>query len=60
MDGTSLIYSFDKADAPNQKQRQYYEMSGNRAIWVDGWKAVTLHAHHVAPDKAGLALLTPF
>ena len=31
--------------APNRKQRQYYEMFGNRAIWVDGWKAVTLHAN---------------
>ncbi|MEH6616547.1 MAG: arylsulfatase [Porticoccus sp.] len=50
MDGTSLIYSFDKADAPNQKQRQYYEMFGNRAIWVDGWKAVTLHANRMPWD----------
>ncbi|MHC4724199.1 MAG: arylsulfatase, partial [Planctomycetota bacterium] len=44
MDGVSMLYSFNDADAPNRKQRQYYEMFGNRAIWVDGWKAVTLHA----------------
>jgi arylsulfatase len=44
MDGISMMYSFDNAEAPNRKQRQYYEMFGNRAIWVDGWKAVTLHA----------------
>jgi arylsulfatase len=50
MDGTSLIYSFDQADAPNRKQRQYYEMFGNRAIWVDGWKAVTLHANRMPWD----------
>ncbi len=43
LDGTSILYSFDDAGAPNRKQRQYYEMFGNRAIWVDGWKAVTLH-----------------
>jgi arylsulfatase len=43
MDGTSMMYSFNEADAPNVKKRQYYEMFGNRAIWVDGWKAVTLH-----------------
>jgi len=43
MDGVSMAYSFNDADAPNRKQRQYYEMFGNRAIWVDGWKAVTLH-----------------
>ena len=43
MDGVSMVYSFDVADAANVKERQYYEMFGNRAIWVDGWKAVTLH-----------------
>ncbi|TDI46199.1 MAG: arylsulfatase [Acidobacteria bacterium] len=50
MDGISLMYSFDDADAPNRKQRQYYEMFGNRAIWVDGWKAVTLHAKRMPWD----------
>ncbi|MHC5053181.1 MAG: arylsulfatase [Planctomycetota bacterium] len=44
MDGVSMAYSFDDPDAPSRKKRQYYEMFGNRAIWVDGWKAVTLHA----------------
>ena len=34
MDGVSMMYAFDDADAPNRKQRQYYEMFGNRAIWV--------------------------
>ena len=43
MDGVSMLYSLNNADAPNRKKRQYYEMFGNRAIWVDGWKAVTLH-----------------
>ncbi len=50
MDGVSMMYSFDNADAPNAKQRQYYEMFGNRAIWVDGWKAVTLHANRMPWD----------
>jgi len=50
MDGTSLIYSFNKADVPTQKQRQYFEMFGNRAIWVDGWKAVSLHANRMPWD----------
>ena len=50
MDGVSLMYSFDDADAPNAKERQYYEMFGNRAIWVDGWKAVTLHANRMPWD----------
>jgi arylsulfatase len=44
------MYAFNNADAPNQKKRQYYEMFGNRAIWVDGWKAVTLHADRMPWD----------
>lgn len=43
MDGVSMLYAFDQADAPNAKKRQYYEMFANRAIWADGWKAVILH-----------------
>jgi arylsulfatase A-like enzyme len=50
MDGVSIAYSFDNAGAPNRKKRQYYEMFGNRAIWVDGWKAVTLHAKRMPWD----------
>lgn len=45
--GIPMNYSFDNADAPNAKKRQYYEMFGNRAIWEDGWKAVTLHANRM-------------
>ncbi len=47
MDGKSMLYSFNNPKAPNVKKRQYYEMFGNRAIWVDGWKAVTLHANRM-------------
>jgi arylsulfatase len=50
LDGVSMLYSFDDADAPNRKVRQYYEMFGNRAIWSDGWKAVTLHAKRMPWD----------
>jgi len=50
MDGSSILYSFNNADAPNVKQRQYYEMFGNRAIWSDGWKAVTLHGKRMPWD----------
>ncbi|MBD45599.1 MAG: arylsulfatase [Flavobacteriaceae bacterium] len=48
--GISMNYSFDNASAPNAKKRQYYEMFGNRAIWEDGWKAVTLHANRMPWD----------
>jgi len=50
MDGVSMMYAFDDATAPNRKERQYYEMFGNRAIWVDGWKAVSLHANRMPWD----------
>lgn len=49
-DGKSMVYSFDDADAPNVKDRQYYEMFGNRAIWEDGWKAVSLHGNRMPWD----------
>ena len=45
--GIPMNYSFDDATAPNAKKQQYYEMFGNRAIWKDGWKAVTLHANRM-------------
>jgi arylsulfatase len=47
MDGISMMYAFNNKKAKNRKERQYYEMFGNRAIWVDGWKAVTLHANRM-------------
>ena len=45
--GVPMNYCFDNGNAPNAKKRQYYEMFGNRAIWADGWKAVTLHANRM-------------
>jgi len=50
MEGVSMAYAFDDEKAPNRKKRQYYEMFGNRAIWVDGWKAVSLHATRMPWD----------
>jgi arylsulfatase A-like enzyme len=41
--GTAMNYSFNDPNAPDRKKVQYYEMFGNRAIYSDGWKAVTLH-----------------
>ena len=44
LNGVSMRYSFDKADAPTEKKRQYYTMLGTRGIWQDGWKASAIHA----------------
>lgn len=41
--GISFKYSFEDADAENQKHVQYYETFGNRGIYKDGWKAVVNH-----------------
>jgi arylsulfatase len=43
LEGTSMVYTLDDAAAPTRKRRQYFEMFAHRAIWADGWKAVTMH-----------------
>jgi len=42
-DGLSMEYCFNDADQPTRRTSQHYEMSGNRAIWADGWKALAMH-----------------
>ena len=37
MDGTSLLYSFDDADAEERHATQYFEVLGNRALYHRGW-----------------------
>ncbi|HEY2475505.1 MAG TPA: arylsulfatase [Candidatus Cybelea sp.] len=41
IEGTSLVYTFDNASAPERHTTQYFEMQGNRAIYKDGWIANT-------------------
>ncbi len=43
MAGTSLVYSFEDAKAPERHKTQYFEIAGNRAIYHDGWLARTIH-----------------
>jgi arylsulfatase len=43
LEGASLTYSFEDADAPTRKETQYYTMLGSRGIWHKGWKATTVH-----------------
>jgi arylsulfatase len=43
MDGTSLVYSFNDANAKERHTTQYFEMAGNRAIYHEGWYARTIH-----------------
>ncbi|MFI0777654.1 arylsulfatase [Streptomyces sp. NPDC021212] len=41
--GVSMAYTFGSPTAPTRKEAQYFEMFGHRAIWHDGWKAVSFH-----------------
>ncbi|HLN43521.1 MAG TPA: arylsulfatase [Acidimicrobiales bacterium] len=43
VEGTAFAYCFDDAGVPSRHATQYYEMFGCRAIYHDGWKAVTYH-----------------
>jgi hypothetical protein len=38
-----MRYSFADATVPTQRHTQYFEMFSHRAIWHDGWKAVSFH-----------------
>jgi len=39
LQGTSLAYSFDDGAAPERHTVQYFEVVGNRGIYMDGWLA---------------------
>ncbi|WP_329002987.1 arylsulfatase [Kribbella sp. NBC_00709] len=43
MHGVSMAYTFDDATAPDRHTTQYFELTGSRAIYKDGWWAGTRH-----------------
>src|SRR5215469_7224331 len=43
MQGVSMAYTFDDAQAESRHTTQYFEISGNRAIYHGGWLAGTVH-----------------
>ncbi len=43
MDGVSMLYAAENADAEGRHTTQYFEMFGNRAIYNDGWLARVIH-----------------
>lgn len=43
IEGVSFAHTLSDPDAPSRHRTQYYEMLGSRAIYRDGWKAVTFH-----------------
>jgi hypothetical protein len=47
MEGVSMVYTFDKANAKaaSTRKTQYFEMIANRGIYHDGWYANTTPPH---------------
>ncbi len=41
IEGVSMVYTWNKANAPSTRQTQYFEMFGNRGIYHEGWYACT-------------------
>jgi len=41
VEGVSMVYAFDNAQAESRRTTQYFEMLGNRAIYKDGWVAAS-------------------
>jgi arylsulfatase A-like enzyme len=48
--GLSMWYPLTGGDSASREDDQYSEMTGHRAIYSDGWKAVTRHTVWVAYD----------
>ena len=50
--GTSMVETFDAADAADSRTTQYFEMFVNRGIYHEGWTAVTRHSTPWVLDEA--------
>jgi arylsulfatase A-like enzyme len=51
MEGFSMLYAFDDANAADRHETQYFEMFCNRGIYHKGWTAVTRHSLPWAATK---------
>ena len=51
IEGTSMVYSFDEAEAAERHDIQYFEMAANRGIYFKGWSAVTRHSTPWLPNE---------
>jgi len=57
IEGVSMAYTFEDADAADRHTTQYFEMFGNRGIYHEGWTAVTKHRTPWEMDTAQLVAL---
>ena len=53
MEGVSMLYTFDDAQAPDRHTTQYFELTGTRAIYHEGWWAGTRHGQDGLTASAG-------
>jgi arylsulfatase len=58
IEGVSMVYSFDNETAGEARKVQYFELLGNRGIYVDGWLASARHGR--LPWIAGIGSSTSF
>jgi arylsulfatase len=56
LQGLSMAYTLENPAGPTHKVLQYFETSGDRAIWAEGWKAVTKHQSGEAFEQDQWAL----
>ena len=42
--GVSMRYAFERADAADRRETQYFEVACNRGVYHKGWTAVTRHS----------------
>ena len=52
MEGVSMLYTFDDAQAEDRHTTQYFELTGSRAIYHEGWWAGTRHGLDGVTDAA--------
>ncbi|MEO9781752.1 MAG: arylsulfatase [Sedimentitalea sp.] len=55
LDGTSLAYTFEDAEAAGQKDEQFFDNNGSRGLYQDGWFAGTF-GPFTPWDSAGSAV----
>jgi arylsulfatase len=52
IDGASMVYTFDDADAAERRTTQYFEMLGSLGIYHDGWMASSTPNHFPGKIRA--------
>ena len=55
IEGTSLVYTFDDANAKERHTTQYFELVGNRGLYHNGWMASTTPLRLPWITAAGIA-----